>query len=492
MYEGYSRCLLKLFPKLAIENLSPLPPRPGAGAGGRGVITVGVVSETFGNSSPGLCLQEIFTLLAASHWPLEIVFLSRHNLITVFAKTMQRLARETYFLDEGNISHSVHLIRDIIKPDILLYLALPTERTTATLSQYRLAPVQIQYGLGHPLSSGAVNSMDYSIISRQMLVSEADLRTAGELFGADGAADPLALCAAKAAACMRTRYSVTGDISFCDDILPRACIGYGHKAIYYTEQIVAFESLGFHIQDFSLLYFSSIGDILRLHEGDGAYCEEAQDLLRELSVSVSAESLGCRGDTQVHLYTCIQHGKKMHPSFDAALLGILNEDPKAVILLSDAMKDLLVRRWAGSWNISPDVIKQRVLFIPRMRHPDYLRLLSYSAVFLNPFPFGSGITSSDAISVCLPLVLLPEHISVLPFALAQVRALGPEYEDLFVVRSVEKYVHRAVQLASESHTDKGRLLRRGICGHKHQLFGAQKLNESVSEWAEFLVNVIKP
>jgi hypothetical protein len=47
-------------------------------------------------------------------------------------------------------------------------------------------------------------------------------------------------------------------------------------------------------------------------------------------------------------------------------------------------------------------------------------MIACRAVFLNPFPFGAGITSSDAISVCVPIVVLPTHTAVLQLALAQV------------------------------------------------------------------------
>lgn len=47
-----------------------------------------------------------------------------------------------------------------------------------------------------------------------------------------------------------------------------------------------------------------------------------------------------------------------------------------------------------------------------------------SHVFLNPYPFGAGITSSEAIAMCVPVVTVVEPRqprSVLHFALAQVR-----------------------------------------------------------------------
>lgn len=485
--------MLKLFPPLAHNNLlQPIPGRDHGAAAHRGdprenTITVGIVSEATGNSSPGLCLQEIFQqMVMTSQWPIDLVFFSRPKINTVFASVMEGISKATYVLDENNIDQSVHIIRDLAQPDILFYLALPTERFTVALAHYRLAPVQIQYGIGHPLSSGVVNSIDYSIVSSRMLVTESDLRTVGERIGQNGA-DMVEICSKGAAACIERGFPQSVNISRCRDVLPPACYAYGQKGMHYTEQVVLLDSLGFHIQDFSLLYFTSADDVLRLR--DGSHCNDVDVFLHSLSIPVSAEDLGCRGDRPaVHLYSCIQHSKKMHPAFDEALLGILRLDSKAKLLLNSEAKRMMIKRWQDKWEMSIIEINERVIFTPRIEHWDYLRLLSYSTVFLNPFPFGSGITSSDAISVCIPVVVFPEHISVLPFALAQVRALDSAYENLFVTHSVQEYIERAVSLAISAHTEQGRALRRDMCLHKHRLFSRSAAKDAAAELANFFLN----
>lgn len=489
IYEAYSRCILKSYPTLQLNNISPPPVDPIATSVNKVAIRFGVVSESVGNSSPGLCLQEIFQLIAAADWPIEFIFFTRPAMNTVFASTIAALARETYTLDEFNIEKSVQLIRDVARPDMLLYLALPTERFTLTLAHYRLAPIQMQYGLGHPLSSGILNTVDYSILSRTMLIADTDLRTAGERLGGVET-DVVRTCAREASECRKLGVLESGNISVCSDVLHRTCIARGANALYYTEQVVLFEQLGFHIQDFSLLYFSSVADVLQIEDID--HCGAVAALLNRLSMGLSASDVGCGGQKpRVHLYSCIQHGKKMHPGFDRALLGIVNRDPKAVIILNQGPRDLLLARWTKNWQVSVEDILDRFIFTDRIEHPDYLRLLSYTTVFLNPFPFGSGITSSDAISVCVPIVLFPDAISVLPFALAQVRALGPMFEDLFIVHSVNEYVERAVSIAREAHTAQGHQLRRNICSAKSRLYGADSTHASAKEWAQFLVTTAK-
>lgn len=47
-----------------------------------------------------------------------------------------------------------------------------------------------------------------------------------------------------------------------------------------------------------------------------------------------------------------------------------------------------------------------------------------SSVFLNPFPYGSGVTSSEALGMGIPVVLYPDGISVLQIALSQVSTMS--------------------------------------------------------------------
>lgn len=67
-------------------------------------------------------------------------------------------------------------------------------------------------------------------------------------------------------------------------------------------------------------------------------------------------------------------------------------------------------------------LDDKLLFIDRMPHALFLRLLSFSnnMVFLTPFGIGAGITSSDALSVCTPIIVLPSLISNIQLTFAQV------------------------------------------------------------------------
>jgi len=117
------------------------------------VFRLGVVSEHTSNSSPGLCIYAILKELAQAvdigmTGILELVYFDRNSFSTATAEEMRRSSREVVFMDFDNLETTKERILSQ-KLDALLYLALPTEKFTVLLSQARLAPIQIQYGVSN-------------------------------------------------------------------------------------------------------------------------------------------------------------------------------------------------------------------------------------------------------------------------------------------------------------------------------------------------------
>ena len=142
----------------------------------------------------------------------------------------------------------------------------------------------------------------------------------------------------------------------------------------------------------------------------------------------------------------------------------------------------------NSLNISEERIYRSLMFVPRMENKEYLMLLSFVSVFLNPFPFGSGITSSDALSLCIPVVTLPSEISVLHFAMAQIVTMFPDKLDSFVASNISTYANLAVSFATASIESKSET-RNLICNRKLLLFGPDSLLQSVNEWRVLLLRL---
>ena len=171
-------------------------------------VRLGVVSEHEGNSSPGLCVTRIFDHLmttqplhhhhnnnnnhnvvisdsdaavidrvgdgnvddgndANNHYDdddgddrtlvvLELVFFCRENPVTVFSEVLQRVADKVVIIDHMDLDGTRNMIASE-RLDVLLYLALPTEKFTVFLSAARLAPVQVRSLRGGRLSYRVVH-----------------------------------------------------------------------------------------------------------------------------------------------------------------------------------------------------------------------------------------------------------------------------------------------------------------------------------------------
>lgn len=111
-----------------------------------------------------------------------------------------------------------------------------------------------------------------------------------------------------------------------------------------------------------------------------------------------------------HLYGCMQMVKKLHPIFDKVLLGILRADPTAKIILMERAVNIVPRLL--QYSVSEGELFDRLLFVRRQTHAEYLMLTSLTSVFLNSFPYGAGVTSSEAIAMCIPVLALPDETSV--------------------------------------------------------------------------------
>jgi hypothetical protein len=113
--------------------------------------------------------------------------------------------------------------------------------------------------------------------------------------------------------------------------------------------------------------------------------------------------------SSVRVFGALQSLMKMHPLFDRALLQVLLDDPRSLVLLSrNGRQPVWQRRLSsrllrmerqirGDAFSGPSVLG-RMLFVDQMPHAQYARLLCGVDVSLDPFPFGGGVTLCDAVS----------------------------------------------------------------------------------------------
>ncbi len=201
-------------------------------------------------------------------------------------------------------------------------------------------------------------------------------------------------------------------------------------------------------------------------------------------IDITLRSLPMYGlDKDGRYYACLQYSKKLHAGFDEILRDILATDAEGRILLLEGAKRFIPRFKARGF--TEDMLN-RILFVRRMPREDLMGLLGLCKVMLGTFPWGEGVTSFEAFSVALPVVILPEKVTVEQLTLGQIRTMGLERE--LVAQSAQDYVDKVVRLGRDQEF----LSRvRGIIDEKKiLLFGPEQLSSLVNEFVSFLSRAV--
>ena len=404
-------------------------------------VRFGIVAESLGNTSPGMLISSALEFVAADSSNFEVVLFKPPGLDTDFSRTIEAVAFDVVTLPLFDVTASQGIVKDA-KCDFLLYMALGMSPLTYYLSFGRLAKVQAVYGHGHPITSG-LPSIDYFISSDlfQLGYRGGDRECDNDKYGkyARTPAEELTASDIRDAALELKQLEGLG----------------GH--VGFTEQLVLFDSSTSHFPPPSLTP----------HE-------------RNLTLS----DFGLGFDGAYNYYACLQYSKKLHPAFDDALIGILKGDPRGKILLLDGARAIF-DRMKRSGSFEGDMLK-RVVFVRRMERGDLIALLSLCDAFLGTYPWGEGVTSLEALSVNLPVVLLPGKITVEQLALGQLRAIG--IESKLSARNVSDYVDIAVRIGTDEKWRRG--IKEHIERNKWKLFGERQLENVGNEWKEFIFNAV--
>ena len=147
-----------------------------------------------------------------------------------------------------------------------------------------------------------------------------------------------------------------------------------------------------------------------------------------------------------HIYACPQSLFKLRPDFDPLVAGILRRDRQGQVVFVDGhqpyWKELLRERFAAT---IPDVC-DRIQFLPRMSHDDFLALNAACDVLIDPIHFNGGNTSYKALALGTPIVTLPMR-------LLRGRMTYALYKKMNVMDCVastpEEYIDIAVRLATD-------------------------------------------
>jgi len=213
--------------------------------------------------------------------------------------------------------------------------------------------------------------------------------------------------------------------------------------------------------------------------------EELVNQIRADIIDAAFPYINGSENDKIHLYICSQNPTKLHPSYDAVILGILDQDRAAIVVLShNAAQPLAHRRLVSRLNraISESYygnLTDRIVFVDQTSNYDeYLALQCAGDVFLDPYPFGGGVTALEALAcrasgahlrrTFVPIVTAPKLQTVPGLAAGFLRSAhgtAPHDESIphvarlkhgSIVSNPGTYVNEAIYLASSEFSDDGR------------------------------------
>jgi len=186
-------------------------------------------------------------------------------------------------------------------------------------------------------------------------------------------------------------------------------------------------------------------------------------------------------DPAPHVYLCPQTLFKFHPEFDEVLRGILESDPLGdLVVLEGRVPNWtaqLRRRWARTL---PDG-GRRVRWVAAQPNADFLELLARADVILDPFPFGGGNTTYEALAVGTPVVTYPGRFLRGRISDALYHRMGMR---TLVAADSDQYIALAVRLATDPEFSQ--IIRQQIAETSPTLYDNQ---EDITAWQDFFHNL---
>ena len=168
---------------------------------------------------------------------------------------------------------------------------------------------------------------------------------------------------------------------------------------------------------------------------------------------------------EAHLYVCPQTLFKLHPDFDAMLAGILDRDPKGLVVLIAGQFQEFTDRLRARFARALPAHAHRIVFLPFMPLERFMQLLCVADVILDTPHFNGMNSSLQAFAAGTPVVTLPGELQRGRHTQAMYRKMG--ILDC-IAAGPGDYVDIAVRIAADpAHAQ---ALRRRILARNHVLF----------------------
>lgn len=423
----------KAFPELRYVSPHLARPMQRACAADGARVRIGIASAFF-NANSSVLDEYGATLSRLPRDTIEVVY------IYLQEKSWQ-VERPSPFLDAASKEDKKLLVRNApgwletarkdiaaLELDMLLYVDLTVSSMAQRLAMGRLAPVQAT-SFGHPVTSGL------------------------------------------------PRHVVNHYVSWGAAELPDA-------QRHYTEELVLLPSSHMH------LYHER-----RVHPASGVSTVDGKAWrhLTRADFSMLPTKHWVHGQwRRRHWYVCVQKPYKLHPAFDAMLVGIMVNDPDAIVVLHDI--DFGARDVSVDTDLNRQLVKRRmaaagvdvgrVFLLPALQHNKLLALSSLADVVLDSYYAGGSTETREALEAGALMPTLPAKYLGSRFGQAYYNIMG--VTDL-IAQDADDYVRIAVRIATD--LPYAAELRQRIADNLHKLFES---NQAVRAWTETLLRLAMP
>ena len=171
-------------------------------------------------------------------------------------------------------------------------------------------------------------------------------------------------------------------------------------------------------------------------------CYQPNDNTREVVPPPSRAECGL--PEQGTVFVCFNNSYKINPASFARMMLVLQQVPDSVLWLLSGVDgaDDRLRAAASAAGIAPE----RLVFLPRMPHQDYLSRYVHADLFLDTLPYNAHTTASDALWAGCPVLTCTGRTFAGRVATSLLEQLGlPE----LVCEDEEAFIAMATQLGND-------------------------------------------
>ncbi len=184
-----------------------------------------------------------------------------------------------------------------------------------------------------------------------------------------------------------------------------------------------------------------------------------------------------------NIYLCPQTLFKFHPEFDEVLDSILAEDPNGLLVLLEGRTSEWTHRLCRRMRRTIADFDRRVRFLPAISREAFLDLLECSNVLLDPFHFGGGNSTLEAVAVGAPTVTLPGDFLRSRISQAIYRQIGVAE---LIANSPAEFIKLSVSIAT--NPDYRRSLSKKLIDQSESLFNNPQAMEDWNDAIGSLTN----